>query len=105
MIAVTASMSKIAEQRWLGWMKDSHTEVYRNYPNNIGIVPAYHALWEALKDSYSVICYFHDDCEIHDYGQSWNDKVRREFTADPKVAIVGFGGALGMGTPDIYKTR
>jgi hypothetical protein len=110
MIAVTASMSKVAEQRWLGWMKDSPTEVYRNYPENIGLVPAYHKLWEALRTDYESICYFHDDVEIYPdmvpfIRLPWETKVRGEFLHDPKVAIVGFGGASSMGAKDIYKQR
>jgi len=32
----------------------------------------------------------------------WPQQIEAEF-ADPKVAIVGMGGALGIGTPDIYR--
>lgn len=48
-----------------------------------------------------ILAYVHDDVECFD--PFWNQRVQAEF-ADPQVAIVGFGGALGIGLPDIYKT-
>lgn len=47
-----------------------------------------------------VIGYLHSDLEIHEKG--WDERVLREFE-DESVGVVGFGGALRHGRPDIYK--
>jgi len=47
-----------------------------------------------------VIGFFHNDITIHDAG--WDARVLREFD-DERVAVVGFGGAVAIGHPDIYK--
>lgn len=73
-------------------------DVFPNSPN-IGVVPAYHKLWEKHRDE-DVLMYAHDDCAIHDH--NWFERVAMEFM-DPEVAIVGFGGATGIGVPDLYK--
>ena len=75
-------------------------EIYVNQPN-IGVVPAIQKLYEAYTDE-DVICYVHDDVTCYD--ANWHSRVMAEFD-DPKVAVVGFGGATGIGVSDIYKTR
>ncbi len=50
---------------------------------------------------YDIIAYLHSDVEI--YESSWLDRALAEF-ADPNVGVVGFGGALRLGHPDLYKT-
>lgn len=47
-----------------------------------------------------VIGFFHNDITIHDVG--WDERVLCEFE-DASVGVVGFGGASGVGHPDIYK--
>lgn len=47
-----------------------------------------------------VLGFLHNDITIHDAG--WDVRVLHEFE-DASVGIVGFGGALGVGHPDIYK--
>jgi GT2 family glycosyltransferase len=49
-----------------------------------------------------VLGFVHDDVVIHENG--WDSRVLHQFR-DPKVAMVGFGGALGHGHPDLYKTN
>lgn len=48
-----------------------------------------------------ILAFIHDDVVIHEEG--WEQRVLREF-ADPTVGVVGFGGATGLGTSDIYRT-
>jgi len=76
------------------------SEVWKNDPN-IGVVPAMQKLYENNADE-DIICYVHDDVTVYD--PNWADRVRAEFD-DPKVAIVGFGGATGIGTDWIYRER
>lgn len=47
-----------------------------------------------------IICYIHSDVVIHE--DRWLQRVEKEFE-DPRVAIVGFGGATGIGLPNLYK--
>ena len=104
MIAVTASATEANWNRWLGWMEaqpqntagNCTNEYFPNIPN-IGPVKAYQQLYERNRH-HSHIAFLHDDLEIL---EPWTD-VEREF-ADPKLAIIGFGGATGLGLKDIYK--
>lgn len=54
-------------------------------------------LVEAKAD---VIAYFHSDLFIHEHG--WDERVLEAF-ADPRVAVVGFVGATGLGHENVYK--
>jgi hypothetical protein len=47
------------------------------------------------------IAFLHDDIEIHD--QDWVSKVENFFAGNPRIGMIGFGGAIGLGTDDIYK--
>jgi GT2 family glycosyltransferase len=73
-------------------------DCYVNHPN-IGVVRAYHKLWERHKEEGALI-YIHEDVSLHD--TNWMERVCLELM-DPKVAIVGLGGATGIGVSDIYK--
>jgi len=73
-------------------------EVYHNIPNQ-GLVYAYQVLYHKHSDQ-DVLIYLHDDTELLE--DNWVARVAREFT-DPQVAIVGLGGATGIGVDDIYK--
>ena len=48
-----------------------------------------------------IVGLMHDDLVVNEAG--WDQRVIREFD-DPTVGLVGFGGALCFGTPDIYRT-
>ena len=103
MIAVTASTSLERVDRWAKSFSKFEDDIdfyaWDNFPENIGMVPAYQKLYQEHR-SHPTIVFMHDDCEIHD--PDWPAKVEAEF-ADPKVAVVGLGGALGLGDPDSYK--
>jgi GT2 family glycosyltransferase len=63
-----------------------------------GMLPAFqHAL--GATGEYDILAYLHDDTIINDPG--WVAKVMREFE-DPKVGLVGFGGATRHGDPFMY---
>lgn len=55
---------------------------------------------KAKADGFDVIAYLHSDVEIYEAG--WLDRCLKEFE-DPEVGVVGFGGALRLGHPDLYK--
>jgi GT2 family glycosyltransferase len=91
-------------ERWLSFLKDNATDgndyLHVNEPN-IGVVPAMQLLYERFQ-SEDIIAFVHSDVTVYD--PTWAERVRAEFD-DPKVAVVGFGGATGIGVDDIYKTR
>lgn len=100
MIALTATMKTevpnpfliscgAAQLNWFAHM---------NQPN-IGTVKAYHKLWELHRD-HDILIYMHDDVTIH--AGEWLERVCLELMT-PEVAIVGLGGARGIGVPDLYK--
>lgn len=100
MIALTATVHNPPPDRFLidCGAAEICWDIYDNNPN-VGVVQAYHALWEAHKH-HEIQVYMHDDVSIHD--SNWLERIALELMA-PRVAIVGFGGALGIGVPDIYK--
>jgi Glycosyltransferase like family len=64
---------------------------------NKDVVPALQESYEQTTEP--IIGYLHDDLEIYERG--WDSRVLREFV-DPTVGLVGFAGALGHGTPNLY---
>ena len=64
-----------------------------------GMLRAYQEGFEDTAD-YDVIAFLHDDTIIHD--PDWVQRALKEFE-DPKVGLVGFGGATGWGDPAIYQ--
>lgn len=67
------------------------------------VVGAYQEMYLAMKQAnQNFFAYVHDDVTIH--AEKWHRYVVAEF-ADPQVAIVGLGGAIGIGVEDIYKRR
>lgn len=64
-----------------------------------GMLPTYQRALEWAKHD-DVLAYIHDDVIIHD--PAWSQRVLAEFE-DPKVGLVGFGGALGHGSPALYR--
>jgi cellulose synthase/poly-beta-1,6-N-acetylglucosamine synthase-like glycosyltransferase len=64
-----------------------------------GMLPAYQYGYKLAED-FDVLAYLHDDTIIND--PKWYNRVLKEFE-DPKVGLVGFGGALGHGTSGLYK--
>lgn len=53
------------------------------------------------KTEADVIACLHDDMEIQD--PRWAEKVEKHFKETPASGLCGFGGALGLGSPDLYK--
>lgn len=74
--------------------------VHRNtIEQNLGVVSAYQKLYE--KTTEEILFYTHDDVVCREGG--WDERVISEFE-DPKVGLVGFGGASRHGTDELYKT-
>lgn len=69
-----------------------------NSIENVGIVASYQEAYEETTEP--IIAYLHTDVEI--FEPNWDQRVLREFD-DPSVGVVGFGGALRLGSPYLYK--
>lgn len=67
-------------------------------PGHEGMIPAYQQGFE--QSNADVLMFVHDDVLCKEFG--WKARVLREFE-DPRVGLVGFGGALGHGSADLYK--
>jgi len=63
-----------------------------------GILNAYDQGFTAMSGT-DLLAYFHDDLLVND--RLWTPSVFREFD-DPSVGLVGFGGALIHGHPNLY---
>jgi GT2 family glycosyltransferase len=75
------------------------TLLFYNQPN-VGVVQAYQHVYK-IDNKHDVIVFMHDDVEIFD--PHWAEEIDEMFISDPSLAIVGLGGATGIGTPDLYK--
>lgn len=73
--------------------------LFNNIDNSLTPCEAYQSI---LEDSDSeLLIYCHDDLTIHD--PDWLTRVLAEFTSHPNTVVVGLGGALVLGHPDMYK--
>lgn len=62
------------------------------------MLEAYEPTWRTYAGD--VIAFLHDD--LMTYESDWQRRVLREFD-DPRVGLVGFGGATQHGSDDLYK--
>ena len=96
------SRAKAAIEAWRTMMATPAKHQYiivDNTEENRGVLASMQEGYE--KAGQDIIMFAHDDVLIHE--EDWDTRVEAEF-ADPSVGVVGFGGALEHGHPDIYKT-
>jgi hypothetical protein len=94
----------VATRKWEHWRDcvDSWQDTARGRLNCVivadkDVIPAYDRGYRATTEE--VLGYCHDDLVIYESG--WNTRILKEFE-DPTVGMVGFTGALGHGTTDLY---
>jgi glycosyl transferase family 2 len=80
------------------WLTHSVTNPALYFAAKMPVVEAYQ--WAYEHTSEPIIGMVHDDVMI--YEGSWDARVLKEFE-DPTIGMVGFGGALGHGTPNLYQ--
>lgn len=56
----------------------------------------------AEKVTGDVLVFCHDDVEVY---EDWTEYLDILFTAKPDIGLIGFHGAKGLGTDDIYRTK
>jgi hypothetical protein len=94
-----------ATLRWKGWadcmnswsanaMQPHAWHIYADMP----LLEAYQRGFEDSPEP--ILGYIHDDVVCEE--RNWDARVLKEFE-DPTVGLVGFGGALGHGDPDMYR--
>jgi hypothetical protein len=95
----------IATCLWEGWKEcceSWNATASEKYSGSIvfnkRVLDAYQIIFKETKEP--IIAYIHDDVMI--YEQDWDLRVLKQFE-DPQVGLVGFGGALRLGHPNIYK--
>lgn len=57
---------------------------------------------ECAHEDFDLVAFIHSDVEIYD--PDWQEKVEEWFRYNHRTGLVGFGGAWGLGSLDIYKT-
>jgi len=67
-------------------------------PHGFGVINLYQKGME--QGSHPIIAFIHNDVIMQE--QDWDTRVLAAFN-DSQVGVVGFGGALTHGSPDIYK--
>jgi len=82
------------------WLAASTTEPETHLVANPGWGPV--KTYQHAVETYDgeLLGFIHDDVIIRERG--WDEKVVKLFD-NPRVGVVGFGGAVGHGTTDIYK--
>lgn len=74
------------------------------YKDYLGSVPAFRIGVDMVLDKLrwaGIIACLHDDLEIQD--PQWVSRVQRHFERYPRCGLAGFGGAIGLGSDDLYK--
>lgn len=96
----------VATCKWEGWREcweswqtpEVEPWLIDNSEDNIGVLPSLQLGFACTKAD--LVAFIHDDCICREPG--WDKRVLRAFE-DPKVGLVGFGGAVSHGAPDIYE--
>ena len=95
----------VATLHWPGWARCINTWVEtstlpltRRVFAGMPLLDAYQQGFEESQEP--ILGFVHDDVLMQEKG--WDQRVLAEFE-DPAVGLVGFGGALGHGDPDMYK--
>lgn len=64
----------------------------------LGVVPAFAlGVRRAVQEDPDIIACLHDDVALPKY---WDERVKEFFQLHPRAGLLGFGGALGIGTSD-----
>lgn len=80
--------------------QNSHTIIHSNKQRNLGVIGGMQEIYKTAGERFDVLFYTHDDVICRE--PNWQERVLKQFE-DPKVGVVGFGGSIGHGDPDIYK--
>src|SRR6266404_4540884 len=92
---------EVAQESWITNMTDQeHLSIVLDDTHEgeeAGFLHKLQHMYEITHED--VIGYLHSDLIIHEQG--WDARVLREFD-DPRVGVVGFVGATGLGDKNIY---
>lgn len=111
LVVVTASTHDFPERAHCiaSWAPEGGVVVVTqwNGPKDVpylGVVPAFRRVVDLVLEhsSADVIACLHDDVLIRD--PRWAGRVEAFFDEHPQVGLLGFGGARGLGDPDLYQT-
>lgn len=108
LVIVTATTNRARAQAAIDSWGDHETIVVENggaaASPYLGTVPAFRrGVDQALVETDAeVIACLHDDLEIHE--RDWAAKVLRYVDRIPAIGLMGFGGAKGLGSDELYRT-
>lgn len=95
----------ICTRNWDGWracVDTWYATASNDHPwilaPHMSIPQCFEAVYKSTTEP--ILALIHDDVEIYEKG--WDLRVLAQFE-DPQVGVVGFGGALGHGSPNLYK--
>lgn len=99
-IAVATLGQPGAHDSIASWKRTARTPIHPLLCHGLTIIEAYQKCYEQMRKDAEVLGFLHDDLMI--FEENWDLRVLRQFE-DPKVGVVGFGGAYGHGHPYLYK--
>jgi hypothetical protein len=82
-------------------LPDTWYDVVYDAEKKLGVLEA--MALGASRTEADLLMFMHDDVEVYEHG--WDLLVTKFFEGNPKMGLAGFGGAKGLGHPDIYKKR
>lgn len=80
-------------------------DIQTHVDDYMGTVPAFKRGVDLLlefKEPPTIIACLHDDFRIDE--SNWDERVTRHFERNPACGLLGFGGAIGLGADELYKT-
>lgn len=95
--------SLIAETAWMNNWCSQNPGYVGVFDGKDGMLTAYQRAYNYLLSEHEILAYVHDDVLFTEPADGIWKRVLAEFD-DPTVGVVGFGGALVHGSPDLYRT-
>lgn len=84
------------------YVKKWRTSGASRVANRWGPVQAMAKGAEVISDTLDILVFCHDDIEVY---EDWAMSITTIFEAVPDAGLVGFHGAKGLGSDDIYRTK
>jgi hypothetical protein len=105
---ITASWNRERAEKLMAQMQKA--EASRNRYHITGdrgqpMLPVMASAVKGLPEDWAIACHVHDDLELVETPNRFWDVATISAFDDPKIGLVGWGGATGLGHKDLYKVQ